>query len=46
MIAGGGFVDAVSLTCHIFGLLAGAMMGLVVPDYLSVNENATPEGGV
>ena len=46
MIAGGGFVDTVSLTCHVFGLLAGAMMGLVVPDYLSVNENATPEGGV
>jgi len=40
------FIAKSSLTCHVFGLLAGAMIGLLVPDYLSINENATPEGGV
>ncbi len=45
-VAASVFITKSSLTCHVFGLLAGAMMGLVVPDYLSVNENATPEGGV
>ena len=44
LIAGAIFMSSVSLTCHMFGLMAGAAMSLLIPDYLADPEKKAGTG--
>lgn len=41
LIAGAIFLERTSLACHIFGLFAGGLIALLVPNYLEVDESTT-----
>ena len=38
LIVGAIFLSSTSLACHAFGLIAGALIGLLVPNYLALPE--------